>query len=59
MTLSIISLIRIFVLPPPFNDGMRCIAHDFHGGFVNNSLNDKDEERKDVYNLRWYYSGYY
>jgi hypothetical protein len=34
---------------------MRCIAYDFEGGFENWSLNHKDEERKEVLNIREYY----
>jgi hypothetical protein len=51
-TLSIISLIHVSVLPPPFNDGMRCIAYDFEGGFKNNSYHHKDEEGKEVPDIR-------
>jgi hypothetical protein len=33
-TLSIVSLIHVSVLPPPFSDGMRCIANDFKEGLI-------------------------
>jgi hypothetical protein len=45
-TFSVISLHHVSVLPPPFNDGMRCIAYDFQGGF--DRLNIKDEEGKEI-----------
>jgi hypothetical protein len=48
----IISLIHVSVLPPPFNDGMRCIAYDFQGGFEDHSFNHRDEEGKEVPNIR-------
>jgi hypothetical protein len=54
-TLSVISLHHVSVLPPPFNDGMRCIAYDFQGGFENDSYDHKDEEGKEVPNIREYY----
>ena len=53
-TLSIISFVHVSVLPPPFNDDMRCIAYDFEGGFEGYSYNHKDEEGKDVPNIREY-----
>jgi hypothetical protein len=31
---------------------MRCIAYDFQGGFENNSFNHKDEEVKEVPNIK-------
>jgi hypothetical protein len=34
---------------------MRCIAYDFEGGFGDRSFNHKDEEGKEVPNIREYY----
>jgi hypothetical protein len=55
VTLSIISFIHISVLPPPFNDGMRCIAYDFQGRFEDDSYDHKDEEGKEIVNVEEYY----
>jgi hypothetical protein len=37
---------------------MRCIAYDFESGFENNSYDHKDEEGKEVPNIREYYIKY-
>jgi hypothetical protein len=54
-TLSIVSFIHVSVLPPPFNDGMRCIAYDFEGGFDRWSDSQKDEKGKEICNIKEYY----
>jgi hypothetical protein len=34
---------------------MRCIAYDFFGGFENRSFYHKDEEEKEVFEIKKYY----
>jgi hypothetical protein len=34
---------------------MRCIAYDFEGGFEDWSYDHKDEEGKEVFNIKEYY----
>jgi hypothetical protein len=53
-TLSIISLIHVCVLPPFFNDGMRCLAYDFQGEFENHNLNQKNEKKKNPKIKKYY-----